>query len=123
MRSLSVQVQPSRSPEIDMERVCSIFESIAAMSELVEHHAFENGSDGVPYFNFTFGTRYAKQLWQTIQEVVFDNPEFGAFVKKSSIVACSSESGWETYFLLAHFDSKVRVVIPPFLATVRSREG
>jgi hypothetical protein len=104
MRSLSVQVQPTRSPGIDIARLRAAFEDIAATNSLVEHHAFDSGDDRGPYFNFTFGTQHALQLWQLIQTKIYKSGEFGLHMRRASMAMCSSEAGWDNYLLLFHFD-------------------
>ena len=107
MRSLSVQIQPARSPGLNMQRLDAAFEAIATDRYLVEHHAFNNGVDKEPYFNYTFGTRHALQLWESIQVRIFHSDEFEPHMKCASMVMCSSEEGWDDYLLLFHFDPAV----------------
>jgi len=109
MRSLSIQVQPERSPGLDMEQLCKAFEEIAGRSDLVAHHSFDNGEDGTTYFNFTFGTTRAKLLWQTIRSHIYKSPEFGPHMSLASMAMCSSETGWHAYLQLFHFDPSVRL--------------
>lgn len=92
-----------------MQRVTSAFEAIAANADLVEHHAFNSGRDKQPYFNYTFGTPRAGDLWRRIREDIFENSALGPHMRQSSMVMCSSESGWEDYVLLYHFDPAVTV--------------
>lgn len=107
MKALSIQVQPNRSPEIDMERIQSEFEKLAMVTELVAHHDFNHGEDNGPYYNFTFGTTSAAKLWQRIQQSIYHNVEFGAYMQASSMAMCSSEHGWDDYLLLFHYDPSV----------------
>jgi hypothetical protein len=90
-----------------MHRLNAAFETIASNKYLVEHHAFENGVDNGPYFNYTFGTQHALQLWESIQADVYLNKEFEPHVKRASMAMCSSEDGWDDYLLLFHFDPAV----------------
>ena len=106
MRSVSVQIQPERAPDLNVAALTEVFAAIAKDSALVRHHAFAQGHD---YHNFTFGTTRAADLWREIQRRLFDNPLFGGPTRKASIVVCSSESGWHDYLLLFHFDPAVKV--------------
>ncbi len=92
-----------------MNSVTVAFEEIAAMTDLVEHHAFNSGDDKGPYFNFTFGTAHARRLWTVIKDRVYANPEIGHHMSRASMAMCSSETGWDWYDLLFHFDPTVRV--------------
>lgn len=107
MRALSIQVQPARSPGIDMAGVLAEFEAVASITELVKHHAFDSGDDHGPYFNFTFGTSDAKRLWQLIQNRFYSSGSFSSHMRQASMVMSSSEEGWDDYLLLYHFDSTV----------------
>ena len=108
MRSISIQVQPFRSSGINMVKVIAEFQAIADMNELVRHHAFDEGDDKGAYFNFTFGTPYAKKLWKLIKERCYDSGNICSHMLLSSMAMCSSEEGWADYMLLYHFDpSKV----------------
>ena len=106
MRSLSIQVQPARSPGIDMAGVLAEFESVAGVTELVKHHAFDSGDDQ-EYFNFTFGTTEAKTLWQLIQSRLYNSGDFSSHMRQASMAMCSSDEGWNNYILLYHFDPAI----------------
>ena len=109
MRSLSIQVQPERSPDINIEQVCLMCEEIAKDGLLVKHHQFDHGVDNGPYFNFTFGTDSANKLWSQIRQSLYEKHELGAHMRKSSMAMCSSEEGWHDYLLLYHFDPEVKL--------------
>jgi hypothetical protein len=93
-----------------MPRLSALFEEIALRTDLVAHHAFDNGHDNGPYFNFTFGTDNAGSLWQAIRELIYQAPTHRAHMAKASMAMCSSESGWESYVQLFHWDPEVPVV-------------
>jgi hypothetical protein len=107
MRALSIQVQPARSPGIDMAGVIAEFEAIACVTEVVKHHAFDSGNDEGAYFNFTFGTPDARKLWQVIQERLYNPGAISKHMRQASMAMCSSEEGWDDYLLLYHFDPTV----------------
>ena len=107
MRALSIQVQPARSPGIDMAGVLAEFEAVVSETGLVKNHAFESGDDEGAYFNFTFGTHDAKKLWQLIQSRLYNSGNFSDHMRQASMAMCSSEEGWDDYLLLYHFDPTV----------------
>jgi hypothetical protein len=109
VRALSIQVQPDRSTGLDVERLVDAFAVIAAMQDVVEHHQFDRGHDGVAYLNFTFGTRYSAALWRLVQTRLYEEEEFGPHMRAASMAMCSSEKGWDDYLLLYHFDPTVKV--------------
>lgn len=107
MRALSIQVQPARSPGIDMAGVLAEFEAIASATELVKHHSFNSGDEQGGYFNFTFGTTDARNLWQLIQSRLYNSAYLSTHMRQASMAMCSSEEGWDDYLMLYHFDSTV----------------
>lgn len=110
MKSLSVQVQPDRSPGIDMARLADLFQELAGRGDLVLRHAFDNGDDNGAYYNFTFGTERPGDLWQAIRQLIYLAPEHQAHMAVASMAMCSSEAGWDDYLQLYHWDSEVPVV-------------
>ncbi len=109
MRSLSIQVQPELAPGLDTGRLTQVFSAVAHKHDLVKHHAFDNGIDRGPYFNYTFGTLKARELWWLIQDDIFRSQEFGYHMSCASMVMCSSETGWDDYLQLFHFDPSVPI--------------
>lgn len=109
MRSLSVQVQPDRSPGLDIRQLTATFEKIANQGSLVKHHEFDGDDEDGAYFNFTFETERAAELWRQIQASIYESAEYGVRTKCASIAVCSSEEGWDDYLLLFHFDATVEV--------------
>jgi hypothetical protein len=91
-----------------MEQIHSGFQEIVVMSDLVTYHNFDDGDDDGRYFNFTFGTRNAKRLWGVIQDRFYNSGDLGLHMRRSSMAMCSSESGWDDYLLLFHFDPGVK---------------
>lgn len=90
-----------------MARVTRAFQALAGATDLVRHHAFSDGVDKVPYFNYTFGSLRAAELWDRIRADIYDDEELGPHVRRASMVMCSSEDGWDDYALLYHFDPAV----------------
>ena len=109
MRSISVQVQPARSPGIDMDAISGAFAAIASRSDLVAHYAFDSGEDRGAYFNFTFGALKPLALWREIQSRLYDAEGTGPHMKCASMAMCSEEGGWDDYLQLYHYDSMVQL--------------
>lgn len=110
MKSISVQVQPERSPGIDIARLTDLFTELASRVDLVRHHAFQSGEDDGAYFNFTFGTEQPEELWRTMLALIYKAPEYKVHMAVASMAMCSGESGWDTYVQLFHWDPLVPVV-------------
>jgi hypothetical protein len=83
--------------------------ALARNTALVEHHTFDSGHDGVPYVNFTFATRRPRELWLTVQELLYREGDVAAHMRQASMAFCSSEEGWNDYLLLHHFDPSVAI--------------
>ena len=115
MRSLSVQVQPERSPGIDMVALTTSFRTLVGRIDLVRSHSFDNGNDNGAYYNFTFGTDRPAELWRLIQDSVFQAPEHRRHLAASAMAMCSSGGGWHRYSQLYHWDPEVPVVSVPAL--------
>ena len=113
MRALSVQVQPERSPGIDMASLTESFRELASRTDLVLHHSFDSGYDKGAYYNFTFGTERPADLWLAMQESIFQTAQFKAHMAVASMAMCSSEHGWDDYVQLYHWNPEVPVVPPP----------
>lgn len=110
MRSISVQVQPDRSPGMDMAAVSAAFAQVAARSDLVRHHAFDSGNDGGAYYNFTFGTERARELWLALWQTVYLAPALQPHMAAASMAMCSGEAGWQDYEQLYHWDPTVPTI-------------
>jgi hypothetical protein len=109
MRSLSVQVQPHKSPDLDMTMLTLAFKRLTKRGELVATYSFDKGDNAGPYYNYTFSTTRAATLWRTIKSEIYDEPEFHAHMSKASMAMLSSETGWRTYSMLFHWDSAVEI--------------
>ena len=108
MRALSIQVQPERSPGLDVDHVVATFTGIAADKALVRQHQFDRGRDTLRYLNFTFGTEHAASLWRLIETRLYGDDELGRHMRAASMAMCSSTNGWDRYLVLYHFDPAVK---------------
>lgn len=115
VRTLYVQVQPARSPGIDMMALTTLFRELVSRIDLVRSHAFEQGDDDGAYYNFTFDTDRPLALWRLIQDAIFQAPDHRDHLARSAMAMCSSEGGWHRYSQLHHWDPAVAVVSVPSL--------
>jgi hypothetical protein len=110
MRAISIQVQPDRSPGLDMKELSALFQEVADGHALVKRHRFDSGDEDGLYFNFTFGSDDAVTLWNDIRRLVFEAPRFQQHLASAAMAMCSSDTGWDSYVQLRHWDSQVPVV-------------
>jgi hypothetical protein len=109
MRSIAIQVQPERSPGIDLEGLSALLLQIAERPDLVLSHHFGTGDDQGPYFNFVFETKTPLPLWHALKLAVFESATCGKHMSAASMVMLSSEDGWDEYAQLYHWDPAVPV--------------
>lgn len=109
MRAISIQVQPDRSPGLDMKELSALFQEVADGHALVTRHRFDSGDEDGLYFNFTFGTDDAVTLWNDLRRLVFERPRFKQHLSSAAMAMCSSDTGWDSYVQLRHWDSQVPV--------------
>lgn len=109
MRSLSVQVLTERSPGMDLAGLSAAFRQLAMRADLVDGHSFDSGYDNGAYYNFTFGTNNARELWLVMWESIFEDPKFRSHLALSAMAVCSSNHGWDDYVQLCHWDASVSV--------------
>lgn len=109
MRSIYVQVQPDRSPGIDMPAITATFQGLVSRIDLVRRHAFTDGFDDGAYFNFVFRTPCPVDLWRVMQEQIFRAPAHGAHMANASMAMCSIDNEWNDYVQLHHWDPAVPV--------------
>jgi hypothetical protein len=105
LKELSIQIQPDRAPELNVEEVRAAF---AQMASLVQNHHFNTGFDKTRYFNFTFVTEDLLGLWSMIQTKIYRNRSFAEPMAKASIAVCEGPNGWDDYLQLFHFDPNLQ---------------
>lgn len=109
MKSLLIQIQPERAPGINLAGLTDSFRQLVMRIDLVQRHSFDNGHDDGAYYNFTFGTTKARELWLAIRESIFNDPRFSSHMADAAIAVCSGNDGWADYVLLCHWDTAVPV--------------
>jgi hypothetical protein len=93
VRSLNVQLQPARSPGLDVEAAVARLQAVAPAT-------VGRGEDVGPYINIGFRAADLPALWAAVQEVV--RADVG--LSRCVIACCEGERGWDDYRLLHHFD-------------------
>jgi hypothetical protein len=109
MSTLTIQVQPAKSPDIDMARVRELGEVVATDKTLVSRYAVVEGEDKGPYSNLMFETSELKRLWGLLQDTLYKDEQVGSAMSKASMAMCEGSDGWNNYLLLYHFDPSVKL--------------
>lgn len=76
MKSLSIQVQPDRASELDIEKIKLLFKKMESSSS-VEWSDFNEGVENGRYLNFTYGTNDAQSLWSDMKNEIYAHKIFG----------------------------------------------
>ena len=100
MAKICVQLQPHRSPQLNLAEIRSVLERIGATPRLVQRHSVEEG------LTFTFETPDPAELWGLIEDEIFREAPWGRLARKALIVTCDD-------LILHHFDPAIpRASIP-----------
>jgi hypothetical protein len=94
MRRMNIQLQPARSPGLDVAA------AVVQLCGLASSSSVSAGEDEGPYINVGFEAADPAGLWAAIREQFrADHALAGA-----AIVVCQGDYGWDDYLLLHHFD-------------------
>jgi hypothetical protein len=94
MKVLNVQLQPDRSPTLDVSA------TVARLRALASDSWVSQGEDDGRHVNIGFGAADPAELWAAVQEHL----RADAGLAGAAIVVCQGECGWDDYLLLHHFD-------------------
>src|SRR5262249_43289347 len=108
-RTLCIQVQPNRAPDINLARVRSICDGLASRKDLVARFAAIEGRDKGPYVNLMFETGNPRELWKLLRTRLYRDKAVGAALARASMAVIEGKQGWDDYYLLFHFDPDVPV--------------
>jgi hypothetical protein len=103
MSLLCIQIQPRRARGVNFGFIRDVAAQLGP-TELLTHFYVDEGVDDGPYMNLCFDTPALAEAWPIIYSRLFEDPQFGASLKKASIVTCQGQKGWDDYLLLHHFD-------------------
>ena len=94
MKQLHVQIQSTRSPDLDASDAINQVTCIATDVRVTE------GDDDGPYVNLDFRTEDILFLWKSVRKVLHSTTGLA----RAAIVICEGENGWDDYLLLHHFN-------------------
>lgn len=106
MSILCIQIQPSRAPGIDLALIRDAAAQLDA-TDLFTRYGEEEDSDHGDYINLYFDAPSPAEAWRVIRPTFYEEARIGRFLRKSSIVTCQGQKGWDDYLLLHHFDPTV----------------
>ncbi len=105
MRTISIQVQPDKVANLDIDILNQLFDKIKK-SSLVERAYRDEGDDQGIYINLNFDSENTNLLWVEIYNAFYKS-ELGEDLGKCTMVMCSGNNDWDDYLLLYHFDPNV----------------
>jgi hypothetical protein len=109
MTTFCIQIQPHKSPRLDLVKIKEIGEVIASDKRLVSRFGVVEGVDGVPYTNLMFETEEVRSLWRRIQSELYGNNEVRDALLQASMAMCEGRDGWNDYLLLYHFNESEKL--------------
>lgn len=104
MRTLSIQFQPQRAPGLDPAAVVGLLKLVGSDERLASRVQVTEGIDDGPYINATYSTSDLVSLWVAVRERALENDALGPALRRSVIITCTGDNGWDDYRLLHHFD-------------------
>jgi hypothetical protein len=93
VKSLNVQLQPARSPGLNVATAVARLQAVAPAT-------VSRGADAGLYINVGYRAADIPALWAAVREVVRADADLSQCV----IACCEGEHGWDDYRLLHHFD-------------------
>ena len=109
MTTFCIQIQPSRAPDLDMDRVRSLCRLVSSRRALVDRHSIAEGVDNGRYVNLMFDTAQPADLWAMLSSIFYQDGMVGAGLARASMAMCEGDQGWDDYRLLHHFDPEVEL--------------
>lgn len=97
MKVLHCQLQPARSPGMDVAA------AVARLRSLVTITWVSEGEDSGRYVNIGFEAADPAGLWAVIRSQLQADPELAG----AAIVVCQGDHGWDDYLVLHHFNPTV----------------
>ncbi len=119
MPVLQIQIEPDRSPDLDLAAVLDLFTSAAEVAD-AELAVLGDGEDGYEeceeddvVLRFDFRTRDVARLWNVLQGQVFWDDAVGPALALAAIVTCGERHGGDDAVLLLHHHD--RSIVPDTL--------
>jgi len=104
MARLTIQIHPTRAPELDVAKIIMLCERLEENETLINAVSTAEGKDDGPYVNVVFDTDNTPALWPILRTHLFQNRNVGQQISRAAIVTCEGRHGWDDYLLLYHFD-------------------
>jgi hypothetical protein len=104
VRALSIQFQPERAPDLDPVAVAGLLKLVGGSERLASRVQVTEGIDDGPYIDATYTTPDLVSLWAEVRERVLEHAALGPALRRSVIITCTGNRGWDDYRLLHHFD-------------------
>ncbi len=103
MKTLNIQIQPSRCLAIESDKIVACFRKFSENNEyVVEFKTVENKAED--YINIFLSSLSLSKLWATLKEYIFSSGQLDSQIASALIVICEGDDGWNDYLLLYHFD-------------------
>jgi hypothetical protein len=99
-KMLNVQLQPERAVDTAIRRLVDA----AATLPHTDCEISEGWDDG-HYVNLTYTSPDPRVLWAHLRAQVYTSTALGESIRRSTIVTCEGERGWDDSRLLHHFDA------------------
>jgi hypothetical protein len=103
MRAICIQFQPERAADLNPIAVAELLKLVGSNERLVSQVQVTEGDDG-SYINATYSTTVPASVWAAVCEQTLEHAVLGPAFRRSVIVTCTGDSGWDDYRLLHHFD-------------------
>jgi hypothetical protein len=91
---------------LDPAAVVGLLNLVGGGRRLASQVQVTEGLDNGPYINATYSTPDLASLWGAVREELLGHAVHGPALKRSVIIVCTGDSGWDDYLLLHHFDEK-----------------
>lgn len=98
MKCVSVQIHPANDGSYEVDDLLALVRSIGRYPEV---DSDEGDSHSV---NLNFFTEDLQRFWREFQEGVLNDAALGPWVRKTAIIVCEGDQGWDDYLLLWHYD-------------------
>ena len=94
MTEINLQLQPDRSPPMDIRAIVASFSALDGSAQV------SDGKDNGRCININFTPADPMLLWRVIRE------RLGADrgLASAAIVVCEGQHGWDDYLLLHHYE-------------------
>jgi len=99
-KTVHVQIQPERSPDLDVSAAVERLRRLPSNATLAEAVVVTEGNDEGTYINIDFSTDSVPALWAALFAILTGDASLAA----CTIVCSEGSRGWKDYLLLHHFN-------------------